>query len=179
MKNNLIMKLLTLLIFLTATLAGCAAWGDRLSEEGRVLQADDKPCFTVADNEETRVKLLELSTIDVSEVVSVGTNIRWEISSKNHGNIISPTECITYGATPAHMKTETQPIALEVGKPYEMGIGSYVLKTPPNKWSRREYRANFCLTQDESTKKITVHQVYYDDNLGKLRWDKCGIHISQ
>lgn len=169
------MRLISLTLFSIATQTGCAAWGDRLSEEGRVLQTNDNPCFAVADNIETKTKQLELSTIHVSEIIGIGTKVRWEISSIKDGNLISPNECISYGDTLKLMKTETQPIALDIGKKYEMGIGSYILKSPPNKWERREYRANFCMTKNEVSQKFIVHQVYYDESLGKVRWDICGI----
>ena len=72
MKNNLLVKLIALILFSTVTKVGCAAWGDKLSEDGQVLQSDEKPCLSISKNKETQEKIPTMGYIIVYELLNKG-----------------------------------------------------------------------------------------------------------
>jgi len=178
MKISTFIPLLNL-FFLAPLTASCTGsfFEVKISEEGQVLQTEDIPCFSIAKNEETEKKLPKMRDISVYELLDTGSEKKiWGLyfgGLNNPPTMLSPNSCIPYGTTPANSTTSLLPSSLEAGKRYEMYILSDMVNDPISK--RRVYRANFCIAKEESTQKITVYQVHYDENLGKVRWDICGI----
>lgn len=149
-------------------------------QDGRVLQVGNLPCFSVADSDEARATPPKLAVLEVNEQMAAGVSMRWELSfvgEKLPATTLPPATCITYGTAVKNSETMTPAAPLEVGKRYEAGILSHILKSQKDEWRMRDYRAKFCLTEN-ADKKITVHEVLWDEKMDKWRWDVCGLENS-
>lgn len=149
---------------------GAMSWGP---QDAQVWQIGDLPCFSVADNKETRRHPPLLAHITVYRKVSGRSEMIWSFSPIRKDGLmyLPPDKCISYGAISMQPALgETAP-KLQVGAEYTAEINSAI--PSDKKRSNRRYRAYFCVVAGEGAGDTRVRQVKWDKRKEIWDWGVC------
>lgn len=168
------MKFIFASILLATSASASCGQSSGQYQDAQIQQSGEVPCFSVADNRETRGSPPILAVVSVYQRIAGRQQMVWSFdATKSDGDErLSPDNCIPYGRSLQASASRAQEVDLQTGVEYTVTINSHM--PDDNKRSNRRYRGYFCLTKEASGKAL-IHQVKWDKRKEILGWGVCGL----
>lgn len=135
--------------------------------DAQVRQAGNLPCFSVADDPETRVSPPDLFALVVESREPV-KRIWSFVYKPGRSSKLGPNQCLVYGVVPAGAAAAHSAPPLETGVVYRVFLNARPTKRSPI----QGYATLFCLVQSANF-AVQVRQIEWDSARRRWRTEAC------